>query len=457
MSRRIFYYLPADNRISGGMRQSYRQVEILQQLGWEAYATHYYDGFRYRGSPSSIPVMDISKVRLDKDDAFVFTEVTPGMPRVPGLERAIRVVNVQGPFLLVKGMRADVKDLGWLYREAASFLITNSQLGLDVLRWLFPEKPSRRYYYSFDKPPFTYGGDKKRQFCYMPRKRLTEQVESAAFLRLFGDVPGWQGVAIDKMTEEQAAETMRQSVLFLSFSEKDSLPMPPAEAMACGCVVLGYHGIGGKEYFGKEFCITVDEEDSFSFARKLSEVLLRPQAELVELGKRASAWVTGEYSTVKEIASIKVIWDEIMGCQSPVIELKRTIPTIFTIEDGKGLAEFLSVSAGFPDCHRLVMQRGSEPLVLPPDVELVKYGDLGLVSGEDCIGLFTRLDDANAEDCKRLIALGVPLVVNVSMRKDVIEHEKNGFGYENPAWAGFWIRSLLTDKDLMNFLRKPKP
>jgi hypothetical protein len=190
VSGRIFFYLPADDRISGGMRQSYRQVEILRSLGREAYATHYYDGFRYRGSPDSIPVMDISKVKLDESDAFVLPEVTGGIPRVPGLEQAIRVINVQGAFLLVKGMRSDIDILRWFYQDFASFLITNSQLGLDTLRWLFPEKLSRRYFYSFDKPPFLYGGDKKRQFCYMPRKRLTEQVETAAYLRLYGDRVG---------------------------------------------------------------------------------------------------------------------------------------------------------------------------------------------------------------------------------------------------------------------------
>ena len=457
MSGRIFFYLPADDRISGGMRQSYRQVEILRQLGREAYATHYYDGFRYRGSPSTIPVMDISKVKLDESDAFVLPEVTGGIPRVPGLEQAIRVINVQGAFLLVKGMRADVDILRWFYQDFASFHITNSQLGLDTLRWLFPEKPSRRYFYSFDKPPFLYGGDKKRQFCYMPRKRMTEQVETAAFLRLLGDRVSWQGVKIENMTEEQAAEVMRQSVLFLSYSEKEGMPMPPCEAMSCGCVVVGYHGIGGKEYFGKDFCITVEEENSLQYAQTLAEVMGKPQRELVELGKMASEWVTREYSTAREVASIKSIWDEVMAHKAAAIQLRERVTAIFTVDDGNGLAEFLSVSSGFPDCHRIVMWRGSGLPTVPSDVEVVSYGDLGRFGDGSHIALLTRLDDGNIEDCKKLIELGVPLVVNISGRKGVIEHEKTGFIYENPAWAGFWIRSLLTDRELMESFRKAKP
>ena len=38
--------------------------------------------------------------------------------------------------------------------------------------------------------------------------------------------------------------TLRESAIFLSFSLREGLPLPPAEAMACGCVVIGFHGFG---------------------------------------------------------------------------------------------------------------------------------------------------------------------------------------------------------------------
>jgi hypothetical protein len=229
------------------------------------------------------------------------------------------------------------------------------------------------------------------------------------------------------------------------------------EAMSCGCVVVGYHGIGGKEYFGKDFCITVEEENSLQYAKTLAEVMDKPQQELVELGKMASEWVTREYSTAREIASIKAIWDEVMEHKAAAIRLRERATAIFTVDDGKGLAEFLSVSSGFPDCHRTVMWRGSGLPEVPSDVEVVPYGDLARFEDGSHIALLTRLDDGNIEDCKKLIELGVPLVVNISGRKGVIEHEKTGFIYENPAWAGFWIRSLLTDRELMESFRKAKP
>jgi glycosyltransferase involved in cell wall biosynthesis len=42
---------------------------------------------------------------------------------------------------------------------------------------------------------------------------------------------------------------LKESLLFLSFVNGEGLGLLAVEAMSCGCVVVGYDGMGGKEFF----------------------------------------------------------------------------------------------------------------------------------------------------------------------------------------------------------------
>ena len=42
---------------------------------------------------------------------------------------------------------------------------------------------------------------------------------------------------------------MQESLLFLSFGFPEGFGLPVAEAFACGCAVIGYDGLGGRELF----------------------------------------------------------------------------------------------------------------------------------------------------------------------------------------------------------------
>ena len=59
------------------------------------------------------------------------------------------------------------------------------------------------------------------------------------------DVP-W--ALFENEPQHKVAETMGQSTIFLSLSRLESLGLGPLEAMASGCIVVGYHGTGGLEY-----------------------------------------------------------------------------------------------------------------------------------------------------------------------------------------------------------------
>ena len=58
---------------------------------------------------------------------------------------------------------------------------------------------------------------------------------------------------IVNLDETGVAACLRESLIFLSLGQHEGLPLPPAEAMACGAIVVGYDGFGGREYMRPEF------------------------------------------------------------------------------------------------------------------------------------------------------------------------------------------------------------
>lgn len=90
---------------------------------------------------------------------------------------------------------------------------------------------------------------KEKIIAYMPRKRPVE----AAFIKdifryTYPEYDDWQWHAIDNVSEAEAAAVMARAGVFLALSRLESLGLSPLEAMASGCIVAGFTGIGGQEY-----------------------------------------------------------------------------------------------------------------------------------------------------------------------------------------------------------------
>ena len=50
------------------------------------------------------------------------------------------------------------------------------------------------------------------------------------------------------MQHEEVASALREALLFLSCGHPEGFGLPLAEAIACGCMVVGYHGLAGRDF-----------------------------------------------------------------------------------------------------------------------------------------------------------------------------------------------------------------
>ncbi len=85
--------------------------------------------------------------------------------------------------------------------------------------------------------------------AFMPRKRRRDAklIHGLALSRrpALAPIP-W--VALDGVARAECARVFQRAAVFLSLSYQEGLGLPPLEAMACGALVVGFHGGGGQEY-----------------------------------------------------------------------------------------------------------------------------------------------------------------------------------------------------------------
>ena len=116
------------------------------------------------------------------------------------------------------------------------------------------------------------------------------------------------------MSEAEVARTLQASPLFVSLNKAEGFGLPPAEAIACGCRVVGFHGMAAREFFDEPFASAVEDGDVIGLARAVEEFITAysaREAELERLGAEGSAWILGRYSHDNQAADLAAFFDRL--------------------------------------------------------------------------------------------------------------------------------------------------
>lgn len=157
---------------------------------------------------------------------------------------------------------------------------------------------------------------KRRQIAYMPRKRAEEVDVVIHLLRRSPELADYRFVPIDNMVWSQVAEVLNDSLFFLSFSDREGFGLPPAEAMLAGCIVIGYTGVGGAEYFDEDSGIVVPDSDFVGVIAAVEGAAREYEenpARLDQLRRRASDRIARDYSPERMRAALLAAWQSILA------------------------------------------------------------------------------------------------------------------------------------------------
>jgi glycosyl transferase family 1 len=241
-SRSLAAPLPA-----GGRATNYQHVNILAKNGFAAYLSmREKPKFDFYGI--AVPLL-IGNLQLRRGDVCVIPEIFPNVARKLASFPVKRLMFCQNQYYLpfTDDTCAGIAEFGVHGIIASSVAVQN--FFRDVYGIVHvPLLP-----YAVDTKRFAATEVKHRQIAFMPRK-LPEDARfiEATFKRRYPHFANIPWVAIHAIKQSHAATIMGKSAIFLSLSHKESFGLPPLEALACGCLVVGYHGDGGHEYMTQE-------------------------------------------------------------------------------------------------------------------------------------------------------------------------------------------------------------
>jgi hypothetical protein len=335
MSERIFFLSPDSNATIGGVKQLYRQVDVLGKYGIDAKILHRRKGFRVTWFANTTPTISWSEFKFRDDDILVLPEIYgPRMVRtlrvdkkktffspanfweeeLPPIRKVIFNQNAYNTFARY-GFDAENRDTPYLDPLVIATIMV-SEDNREYVSSVFPQLPIYRVHNAIDPHRFTYSQAKKKQICFMPRKHREEAQEVLNIVKFRNSLKGFSIAPIEQLSEDGVAAIMKESLIFLSFGYPEGLPLPPMEAMVSGCIVIGYHGGGAREYFIPEHSFPIEATDIRKFARTLEQVLAdytaNPQP-LDELRLAASKYITTNYSPEIEERDICNVWSSILG------------------------------------------------------------------------------------------------------------------------------------------------
>jgi glycosyltransferase involved in cell wall biosynthesis len=281
---------------SGGIRKLYRYVDILNEAGLNAAIIHTKAGFRQHWFENETRVVSAREVTIGQQDILVIAEIYE--QRIRELPRNVRQIilnqNVYNTLRLVTGGPEFAAP--YFNNPDLVLVLVVSQDNFEVMKYMFPETPVQRLRLGID--PTLYHlpqRPKQRRIVYMPRKRADDAASVISLLKLRGVLESWELVRIDDCSEVETAELLRTAKLFLSFSGREGFGLPPVEALACGCLVVGYHGLAGREYFHPPFAMAVEDGDIAGFARSVEKAIFYLSNDRHSVAMNASRFALERY------------------------------------------------------------------------------------------------------------------------------------------------------------------
>lgn len=68
---------------------------------------------------------------------------------------------------------------------------------------------------------------------------------------------------IDNLSERETIQALQTCDIFLATSRTEGFGLPPFEAALCGCLIIGYHGKGGREWLNRDTFVPCDFPQEF--------------------------------------------------------------------------------------------------------------------------------------------------------------------------------------------------
>ena len=279
------------------------------------YMRHIVPARRWRTLPAEVHRLRKPAVDFSPADVLVMPEIYGDLIAnvAPGVPKVVFCQNAYYTFMLPAGVvpeyrHPDIRGVFVVSEDSDRFL-----------RYAFPGVSTFRLRPSISPSIFHFADDKRRRIAFMPRKNSSDARTVIEILSERNVLKREDIVPIDRVSEAETARILRESLVFLSFGHTEGFGLPAAEAMSCGCIVVGYDGLGGREFFRPAFSHAVAAGDVVEVARIVERVIAEydtdPEGVLAK-GRAAAAFISARYSPAIEEADLMSAWADVLGAAS---------------------------------------------------------------------------------------------------------------------------------------------
>ncbi len=313
---------------SGGIRVIYRFVDILNSSGIDAAVVHNSAKFRGTWFENRTKIVGAQEVRFHTGDLLVLPEwyrqlipwIAPGVPHVIFNQNAYEMFSGV-PF--EKGV-----PTGTLSVDTVG-IVGISEDNLKYLRLCFPQVRVDAIRLSLDTELFHPSlNGKTRTIAYMPRKRLKELNQILHVLDLRGSLEGWEMQPIIGVSEVEVARLLGSAAIFLALNDREGIALPSLEAMASGCVVVGFHGGSGEEYMRRDLSVPIADGEITSFVTSLESEMSRwveGDPTQGEMTRRAVEFVGSTYTKEREREDVVRVFSEALDRVAQIAPATETL------------------------------------------------------------------------------------------------------------------------------------
>ncbi|MFK8289716.1 glycosyltransferase [Capnocytophaga canimorsus] len=345
MNTKIYFVCPNNKQATGGVKQIYRQVEILSKNGFNTCVLHekigkkekWFDSaeipieyspllfkqLKYMFYKRKIKFIDQIKLFfLEKRSKKIEKNAILVLPEIYGdcihrIEPSVKkVIFNQGCYLTFSGysINKDYEVTPYNHTDTLATIVASHD-AFNYLTFAFAQVNIQKITLGINDRIFNYSTGKQKQICFMPRKLTNDLTQVINILKQRGLKEDWKLVPIDNKSEKEVAEIMKKSIFFLNFNRCEGFGLPAVEAMACGCYIIGYHGQGGKEYFNPDFSFIIEDGNIIQYVQKIEEMIrlyeLNPE-KILQKGKQASEFALSNYSLEIEEKQTVSVWKKII-------------------------------------------------------------------------------------------------------------------------------------------------
>jgi len=247
----------------------YRHVQHLLRNGVQASIVHNDPSFKPAWFGADVPTQYLkNQPTISSGDVLVVPEVHVSWLKTIKQIPARKIVLCQNHFLIYEGL----KDARSWQELGVSHAVATSEIIANFINTVMAFPDASLVHLGIDHNLFRPAPIKKRQIACMPRKMPGAfQFIRKTYERLAG-ADALPFAIIENMSEQDAARVLSESSIFLSLSWLEGFGLPPVEAMASGCTVVGFHGNGGREYATEQNGFWCEGDDWEAVARALHRV-----------------------------------------------------------------------------------------------------------------------------------------------------------------------------------------